>query len=676
MTPRLAIALLLPLLLPLTSAAAQRPPLLETGGQRPMPLEWIDRAPGHRVIRLSRREGSNESFYFHNNPFVPRQAASGGRMVFSGSTPAGRQLFTVDLATLAIEQLTDRPGGASGEIVAPRHHEVVWQRRDSVFATHLDTKQTRLLVALPPDLHASVTTINADETLLGGVIAGPEVREILRQYPAKRDYFDRIFQAHPLHTLFVVDLKSGALRKIHEEQTWIGHVQFSPTNADLLMFCHEGPWHLVDRIWTIDVKRGTVRQIHHRTVEREIAGHEFFSPDGRTIWYDLQIPRGVTFYLAGTDVATGKTVKYEMTRDEWSIHFNASPTAPLWFAGDGGDSSQVARAKDGRWLYLFRPQGDRLLSEKLVDMHAHDYKLEPNVHVTPDGKWVVFRANFEGQSEAYAVEVARAESPPDPTASARAPLVQPAVRDALPTIFYIGDSTVRNGNGTGANGQWGWGDLTTPYFDTTRVHVVNRALGGRSSRTFIAQGHWDAVLAQLRTGDVVIMQFGHNDASPVNDTSRARGTLHGTGEETQEIDNLLTHQHEVVHTYGWYLRKLIADTRAKGATPIVASSVPQDAWDGATVRRGLGGFAVWAREVASAEHVPFLDLNELIAREYDALGQERVHALFPADHTHTNRDGAMLSAWVAVGALKGLPNDPVAPYLSGEATAVRPLAVR
>jgi oligogalacturonide lyase len=644
------------------AASAQRAPVLETGVQRPMPDEWIDRATGHRVVRLTRREGSNESFYFHNDPFVPRRAASGGLMVFTGATPTGRQLFTVALASRVATQLTDRDGGVSGEIVAPRHREALWQRGDSVFATHLDTKRTRLLAALPAGLHASVTTLNADETLLGGVIAGPEVRAILAQYPAKRDFFDRIFAAHPRHTLFVVDLKTGALRTIREEQTWIGHVQFSPTDPDLLMFCHEGPWQLVDRIWTIDVGRGTVRQIHHRTVDREIAGHEFFGADGRTIWYDLQIPRGETFYLAGADVATGKTVTYRMTRDEWSIHFNQSPDGAL-FAGDGGDSSQVARAANGRWLYLFRPQGDRLVSEKLVDMHAHDYKLEPNVHFTPDGAWVVFRANFEGQSEAYAVAVARDEIPLDPTASARAALVQPVPRDALPTLFYIGDSTVRNGNGTGANGEWGWGDLTPSYFDTTRLHVVNRALGGRSSRTFITQGHWDAVLAQLRKGDVVVMQFGHNDESPVNDTSRARGTLKGTGDETQEIDNLLTHEHEVVHTYGWYLREYVAAARAKGAAVVVASPVPRDSWqDGRVVRSRPDGYAAWAERVARDEGVPFIDLNDLIAREYEALGPDATHAFFPHDHTHTNRDGAALSARVAVQAMKALPSGPLAPY--------------
>lgn len=136
----------------------------------------------------------------------------------------------------------------------------------------------------------------------------------------------------------------------------------------------------------------------------EIAGHEFFSRDGKTIWFDLQVPRSVTFYLAGVNLETMEETRYEMQRDEWSIHFNQSPDQKL-FAGDGGDPGQVARAKDGMWIYLFRPEGDKFVSEKLVNMKHHDYDLEPNVHFSPDGKWVIFRANFEGHSDIYAVSI-------------------------------------------------------------------------------------------------------------------------------------------------------------------------------------------------------------------------------------------------------------------------------
>lgn len=246
-----------------------------------------------------------------------------------------------------------------------------------------------------------------------------------------------------------------------------------------------------------------------------------------------------------------------------------------------------------------------------------------------------------------ATSAARAQGPGPPL---------PSPRDTtLPTLFHIGDSTVRNGSGNGGSGQWGWGDMTSCWFDTTKVNVVNRAIGGRSARTYLTQGQWDRTLALVKAGDIVTMQFGHNDSSPVNDTSRARGTLRGVGEESEEIENLLTHQHEVVHSFGWYLRRFISDTRARGATPIVASLVPRNYWESGKVRRNAVDFGGWAEQVARAEGVGFLDLNELIAREYDALGEEAVKAYFVADRTHTTLAGAQLGARVVVSLLKSLP---------------------
>jgi oligogalacturonide lyase len=378
-------------------------PVIETGGQHPMPDEWIDRDTGHRVRKLVRREGSNSSFYFTNPPFVPRRAPSGGLMVFHGDTPKGRQLFVIDLATEAIRQLTDRAGGVSGEIVAPDKAEAFYQSHDSVLSVNVRTGATRLVIVLP--MKGSISTVNADASVIAGVTAGPEAAEIHRQYPAKADYFTRIFAAHIPHSLWTLDVKTGALKTIHQENTWLGHVQFSPTDPSLLMFCHEGPWNLLDRIWTIDIRTGEVKKIHSRTVEGEIAGHEFFSPDGRTIWYDLQIPRSVTFHLRGVEVATGKTQDYHLARNDWGIHFNVSPDQTL-YASDGGDSSQVARTREGLWINLLRPRGDSLIAERLVNMRHHGYRRdEPNVQFTPDGKWIVFRGNFDGESQIYAVEV-------------------------------------------------------------------------------------------------------------------------------------------------------------------------------------------------------------------------------------------------------------------------------
>jgi len=394
------------MILMMLQAGGRAQQVMETGGVRPMPDQWIDKDTRHTVIRLSRKEGNNGSFYFHNNPFI------GNKMVFYSTVDKVRQVYTVDLRTLETVQVTDRALPMNGEIAAVRSKRVFYQVKDSVFATNIETKETKLVFVFPADFKGSVSTLNADETLLAGVQSGDEAKEILRQYPEKRDFFNRIYDAHIPHTLFTIDVRTGGLRKIHREDTWIGHVQFSPTDAALLMFCHEGPWQKVDRIWTIDVQTNVVKLMHKRTVENEIAGHEFFSPDGRTIWFDWQIPKGQTFYLGGVDVRTGEEKQYGMTRDEWSIHFNISPDE-RWFAGDGGDSGQVAKAKNGRWIYLFHPEGGRLVSEKLVNMQHQYYKLEPNVHFSPDGKWVIFRANFEGKEEIYAVNVSSGASDAD-----------------------------------------------------------------------------------------------------------------------------------------------------------------------------------------------------------------------------------------------------------------------
>jgi lysophospholipase L1-like esterase len=246
----------------------------------------------------------------------------------------------------------------------------------------------------------------------------------------------------------------------------------------------------------------------------------------------------------------------------------------------------------------------------------------------------------------------------------------------LRTLFIIGDSTVRNGQGDGSNGQWGWGEPIVGYFDTTKINVVNRALGGLSSRTYLAFGYWDRVLAMLKPGDFVIMQFGHNDNGPLNDNSRARGTIKGTGEETQEIDNLITKQHEVVHSYGWYLRKFIADTLAKGATPIVCSPVPRKMWKDERIVTNSEDYGKWAADVATLAKVGFIDLNNIIARKYEALGPEKVEPLFADEHTHTSLAGAEINAASVIAGLKALKKNPLARYFSVKAKAIEKAKLR
>jgi len=236
----------------------------------------------------------------------------------------------------------------------------------------------------------------------------------------------RLAERRPLQ-LITVSTKTGEVKTLLKGTDWYNHIQFSPSDPTLLMFCHEGPWHKVDRTWTIRTDGSQLTKIHTRTMNMEIEGHEFFGGDGKWIWYDLQTPKSEVFWLGGYNVATAERIWYHLERSEWSVHFNVSPDGTL-FAGDGGGPNSVAAPGNGQWIYLFRPEfvADKtdgawpnqkefvkpgiFRAEKLVNLAKHDYRLEPNVTFTPDQKWIIFRSNMLGPTHVFAVELKKATS--------------------------------------------------------------------------------------------------------------------------------------------------------------------------------------------------------------------------------------------------------------------------
>jgi lysophospholipase L1-like esterase len=228
-----------------------------------------------------------------------------------------------------------------------------------------------------------------------------------------------------------------------------------------------------------------------------------------------------------------------------------------------------------------------------------------------------------------------------------------------PTIYLIGDSTMRHGvHGNGdEDGRWGWGSFIYNLFDTTKIHVENHALGGTSSRSFVDLGLWDKVLNKLKPGDFVIMQFGHND--------NGKNTVKGNGDDTIHVINPRTKEVQVIHSFGWNIRKYITETRAKGATPIVCSLVPRNRWENGKVIRDNHAHGEWAKQAAEQEHALFVDLNTIIADHYDKMGQDYVLANYftSKDPVHTIEGGAKMSASLVVEGIKGLKNDPLAKYI-------------
>jgi oligogalacturonide lyase len=366
-----------------------------------IPREWIEPATGHRVLRLSDDAGAS-SFYFHQNGFT----AKGDKLVVS----TRRGLAVLDWKTRATKLLVE--GRAFQAVVGKKTRQVFYVLNGAIRATNLDSGKSRVIVKLPAGMRGgSGLAINADETLLGGsfVEGGRRAASPPGEAPLRRGgRLEARWQARLPMRLYTVRIQDGDIKTFHPCKDWLNHVQFSPTDPALMMFCHEGPWHKVDRIWTIRTDGSDLRKIHTRKMDMEIAGHEFFSPDGKIVWFDLQTPKGKEFWLAGHVLSSGEMIKYRVAREHWSVHYNVSPDGKL-FAGDGGGPHSVAAPGNGQWIYLFTPRDGKLEAEKLVDLSRHDYSLEPNVCFSPDGQWIVFRSNMHGATHVYAVEVKKSK---------------------------------------------------------------------------------------------------------------------------------------------------------------------------------------------------------------------------------------------------------------------------
>lgn len=263
------------------------------------------------------------------------------------------------------------------------------------------------------------------------------------------------------------------------------------------------------------------------------------------------------------------------------------------------------------------------------------------IHTSEFGARVNAESAAEGIRACKGLELARYLKP------AEKDTINGAIRrKGCPVLFTVGDSTVKNADDD-PDGMWGWGSVIHELFDTDRISVENHAKAGRSARTYLDEGRWDKVYKALRPGDFVLIQFGHNDAGPIN-TGKARAELPGAGDESKVFKMESTGRYQVVYTFGWYLRKFIMDVKEKGAIPIVLSHTPRNKWDNGEIERNTDSFGKWTREAAERAGAYYIDLNKLSADKLQQMGYEKglrlVGEYFNHDHTHTSLKGARMNA--------------------------------
>ena len=349
---------------------------------------------------------------------------------------------------------------------------------------------------------------------------------------------------------------------------------------------------------------------------------------------------------------TGLTIRKPQT--EWAAYIAAVEGVPFV---DLNERSGQKLDLYSMWKKKYHFLGDKI--------HTSKFGAEMNARSAAEGLWESQNPLLKPlQAMMQNVELLRYENSSTDDSSVQgnlAPRTSYLVPRNKPTVFFTGDSTVKNAD-KDDDGMWGWASQAFTVFDESKINLVNAARAGRSTRSFIREGLWDKVYNSLQPGDFVTIQFGHNDICPITD-KKARGVIPGS-QDTLHVYKLDNGTYEVVYSFGWYLKKMIDDVREKGATPILVSLTPRNEWPGGKIERRDNSYGKWYREVVEQTGVAFVDLHNISADFLDkkfavkSLPQDKEKAkakmaqlkekagakYFKKDHTHTSKLGAQMNA--------------------------------
>lgn len=367
--------------------------------------DYADATTGVRIRQLTAYKGHSHHLYFTNLGWY-----DGGRKLLFGSDRANRtNLFGIDLQSGEITQLTDLdlppPPAESSFLFAsknPQRDEVYFWHGRTLMALDLNTLAERDLYEAPPGFMTNMTNVTADgRYLCTGLyedLSGRFRVDLLHGYVGFREYWE----AKPLSQILRIDTEQGTAEVVFEEHSWIGHVNTSPLLPNILSFCHEGPWNLVDnRIWGLDLTDGHVWAIRPSAPGEQV-GHEYWLADGERIGFHGRSKSGQPFFGC---VRYDNTELVEAPFPHGSTHFHSNDLQLI--VGDG------SRAEPYLLLWCFRDgrfEGPRRVLTHAGSFHTQILHIHPRF--SPDGRQILFAADGNGYGNIHLVETPDFESLP------------------------------------------------------------------------------------------------------------------------------------------------------------------------------------------------------------------------------------------------------------------------
>jgi oligogalacturonide lyase len=359
-----------------------------------------DRVSGVTVWQLTDYKGHSEHPYFTDDGWYNGDR----RMLFVSDRNNARNLFSIEIESGEISRLTDmRPGESSLRCPMYVNHllnETYYSYKGCLYALNLETLETRPLYIIPLGFNFGGARPTGDGKYVVAGLSEDLSASIKPNLSAGYIGFWEIHAARPDCRIIRINLENNKAEEVWREKCWVGHVNPSLTQGNLLTFCHEGPWDLVDhRIWMLDMDTGKAVKFRERWAEKEMIGHEYWFADGVHVGYQVHVPSGKGEDAGKNAISYFGFAKYDGTGEIEAPAVRVSGPDHVHSVNFDFVVSDTSKTIKG-----YKYNGKSFDGPRIITMHDGSFDWgahHPHPSVTRDGKNVVYNSTAAGYCNIY-----------------------------------------------------------------------------------------------------------------------------------------------------------------------------------------------------------------------------------------------------------------------------------